>query len=199
MALIRITAPTKRSVSAIEFKEFARMRASTAEDALIDSFIAAAEEYAENHMKRSIMAQQWRLTLDDIADEIELPRGPLSTVATAVSNFSYLDSSNATNAMPSTAYTVDTDAVNPVIHLTYDAEWPSDILNFRNSVNIEYWTGYADKNSVPANIKTWIKLKTAAWYENREAFTVGSGNFLTEMPRSHVDGLLDPEVVIKVS
>lgn len=201
MSLSRITDPTTSCVKVAEAKEFLRIRGTTAEDYLFRSFIKVAEEYAENYMKRSIMPQQWRLKLDAIpyGDEIELPRGPLSTVATAVSNFSYYDSTNATNAMPTTAYTVDADAVNPRIYLTYDSQWPSDIRNHRDSINIEYWTGYANADAVPEEIKTWVKLRVGAYYENRESMMVGSGNFITELPHSYIDGLLDIHTVIKVT
>jgi len=200
MSIVRITEPTSRSVSVSEAKEFLRVRGSTAEDYLFRAFINAAEDYAENYMKRSIMPQQWRLKLDAIpaSDEIELPNGPLSTVTSAVSNFSYYDSTNATNAMPTTAYTIDADAANPRIYLTYNSRWPSNIRRYHDSINIEYWTGYPSKDSVPDDIKTWVKLRVGSYFENREALMVGSGNFISELPRSYVDGLLDRHSVIKV-
>jgi len=201
MSLSRITDPTSNCVKVVEAKEFLRIRGSTAEDYLFRSFIKISEDYAENYMKRSIMPQQWRLKLDAIPadDVIELPRGPLSTVSTAVSNFSYYDSTNATNAMPTTAYTVDSADTIPRIYLTYDSSWPSAIRNYKDSINIEYWTGYKNAVSVPEDIKTWVKLRVGAYYENREAFMVGSGNFITELPRSFVDGLLDNHAVMRVT
>jgi len=201
MSLSRITDPTSNCVKVVEAKEFLRIRGSTAEDYLFRSFIKISEDYAENYMKRSIMPQQWRLKLDAIPadDVIELPRGPLSTVSTAVSNFSCYDSTNATNAMPTTAYTVDDSDTIPRIYLAYDSYWPTGIRSHRDSINIEYWTGYADAVSVPEDIKTWVKLRVGAYYENREAFMVGSGNFVTELPRSFVDGLLDNHVIMRVT
>ncbi len=200
MALFRITDPVCHCILVDEAKEFRRIRGSTAEDPMIKSFIELSEDYAENYMKRSIMPQKWRLTIDSIPDNniIELPRGPLSTETTAVASFSYYNSSNATVTMPSTAYTVDSDRLVPRIYLTYDSEWPSGIRSFKDSIEIEYNTGYKDKNAVPEDIKTWIKLRTAAYMDNREPFTLGSGNFLTELPRSFVDGLLDRHTVITV-
>ena len=200
MSLIRITDPTSRCITVAEAKEFKRIRGSTAEDPMIQSFIALAEDYAENYMKRSIMPQQWRLTIDSIpADNvIELPRGPLSTISSAVSNFSYYNSTNATVTMPSTAYTVDTNSFVPRIYLTYDSEWPSNIRSHKDSVQVEYHTGYKDKNSVPEDIRTWVRLRTAAYIDNREPMTIGSGNFLTELPRSFIDGLLDRHTISNI-
>ena len=200
MGLIRISDPASRCITVDEAKEFKRIRASTAEDPMIQNFIALAEDYAENYMKRSIMPQQWRLTIDSIPanDVIELPRGPLATASTAVSNFSYYNSSNSTVTMPSTAYTVDTNSFVPRIYLTHDSVWPSDIRNYRDSVQVEYHTGYADKNSVPDDIKTWLKLRTAVYIDSREPIIIGSGNFLTELPRSFIDGLLDRHTISNV-
>jgi len=151
-------------------------------------------------MKRWVITQHCRLKLAAIpaADLIELPRGPLSSAATAVSNFSYYDSTGGTNAMPATAYAVDADALVPRIYLAYDSEWPSDIRSYHDSINIEYWAGYSCVNDVPEDIKTWIKLRVGAYYENRESLMVGSGNFISELPRSYVDGLLDRHAVIRV-
>ena len=200
MSLSRITGPTTYCITVDEAKEFSRIRASTAEDYLIRSFIQTAESYAENYMKRSIMPQTWRIKLDAIPanDIIELPRGPLSTSTAAISNFSYYNSTNATVTMPATAYTVDRDSLVPRIYLAYDSEWPSNIRSHKDSINIEYNTGYVNKAAVPEDIKTWIKLRTAPYIENRESVIVGSGNFISELPRNFVDGLLDRHVISNI-
>ena len=199
MSIIRITDPVSFAVSLAEVKEFVKLPGSTAEDDLFVSFLKSAESYAENYMKRSIMPQQWRLRIDSVSDNIQLLRGPLSTVSTAVSNFSYYDSTNGTNAMPSTCYTVDTNYEYPRIYRTYDADWPDDIRPSAESVNIEYWTGYKNKDSVPEPIKAWIKLRVASQWQNREAIMIGSGNFLTQLPHNYVDGLLDEFVILQVA
>ena len=199
MSLTRITAPTSWVVNEAEAKSFWRIRASTAEDRLIRGILQTVESYGENYTKQSFMPQQWRLKLDNIADEIELPRGPLSTVSTAVSLFTYLNSTGGTSTMPSTSYTVDANSNPPRIYLAWDSEWPSNIEAYHDSITIEYWTGYADRDSVPEAIKTWIKVRGGAYFENREALMVGSGNFISELPRSFVDGMLDEYCVIKVT
>lgn len=200
MSLLRITDPTSYCVSIADIKEFVRLRGSTAEDYLFRSVLQAAESYAENYMKRAIMPQQWRLTMDAIpaGDIIELPRPPLSTVSTAVAAFTYTDTTGGTQTMPSTAYDTDTASEPARIYAAYDSVWPSDIRSHKDVIKIDYWTGYANRDSVPEGIKTWVKLRAAAYYENREAIMVGSGNFIDELPRSYVDGLLDEFCVIKV-
>ena len=200
MSLIRITEPATYSVNIAEIKEFARIRGSTAEDYLLRAFVKTAESYAENYMKRAIMPQQWRLTLDAIPadDIIELPRPPLSTETTAVSAFTYTDTTGGTQTMPSTCYDMDTASEPPRLYAAYDSVWPSDIRSHKDVITVDYWAGYADKDSVPEGIKTWIKLRCGAYYENREAVMVGAGNFIDELPRSFVDGLLDEFCVITV-
>lgn len=200
MSLIRITEPASYCVSIADIKDFVRLRGSTAEDYLFRSVLQAAESYAENYMKRSIMRQQWRLTLDAIPadDVIELLRPPLSTVTTAVSAFTYTGTTGGTITMPATAYDTDTASEPPRLYLAYDSVWPSDIRGHKDVIKIDYWTGYADKAGVPEGIKTWVKLRAAAYYENREAVMVGTGNFIDELPRSFVDGLLDEYSIITV-
>lgn len=198
MSLQRITSPTSYAVNVAEAKAFCRIRGSTAEDYLIRGILQAVESYGENLTKRSFMPQQWRLKCDNISDELELPRGPLSSAATAVSLFTYMDSSGGTNSMPSTSYTVDGAAEPPRIYRTYDRSWPSGVISYTNAVSVEYWTGYPSRAGVPEAIKTWIKVRTGAYYENREALMVGTGNFISELPRSYVDGLLDEFCLIKV-
>ena len=176
MSLSRITDPTSACVKVAEAKEFLRIRGSTAEDYLFRSFIKVAEDYAENYMKRSIMRQQWQYKLDAIPadDVIELPRGPLATVTSAVSNFSYYDSTNATNAMPTTAYTVDTAVTIPRIYLAYDSYWPTGIRNHRDSINIEYWTGYA--NAEPPSLNCPLERCSSDCCEPFYPVGIGSGN-----------------------
>ena len=48
------------------------------------------------------------------------------------------------------------------------------------------------------SIKQWVKLRVGSMYENRESLMVGSGNFISELPHSYVDGLLDEFVVQSV-
>ena len=204
MALKRITAPSTQCVTVDEVKDFLRLQGTTSEDYLIQSFIKSAESYAENYMKRSINKQQWELRLDEFPDldekvqDIELPRPPLSTVSSEVV-VSYVKDTTLgdTTSVASTAFTIDYYSEPGIIYPSYDNEWP-DPKEIPNAVRVTYYSGYSTPANVPEAIKHWVKLRVGSMYENRESLMVGIGNFISELPHSYVDGLLDEFVVQSV-
>jgi uncharacterized phiE125 gp8 family phage protein len=204
MALKRITAPSTQCVTVDEVKDFLRLQGTTSEDYLIQSFIKSAESYAENYMKRSINKQQWELRLDEFPDldekvqDIELPRPPLSTVSSEVV-VSYVKDTTLgdTTSVASTAFTIDYYSEPGIIYPSYDNEWPEP-KEIKNAVRVTYYSGYSTPANVPEAIKHWVKLRVGSMYENRESLMVGTGNFISELPHSYVDGLLDEFVVQSV-
>jgi uncharacterized phiE125 gp8 family phage protein len=201
MALKRITAPSTQCVTVAEVKDFLRLQGTTSEDYLLLAFIKSAESYAENYMKRSINRQQWELRLDGFEGhdgDVELPRPPLTTVSSEVV-LSYVEDTTAgnTTSMASTAFTIDYHSEPGVLYPSYDNEWP-ETRDEPNAVRVTYYSGYATPALVPESIKQWIKLRVGAMYENRESLMVGTGNFISELPHSYVDGLLDEFVVQSV-
>ena len=198
MSLKRITAPSTQCVTVSEVKDFLRLQGTTSEDYLLLAFIKAAESYAENYMKRSINKQQWELRLDDFNGhdgDIELPRPPLTTVSSeVVVNYVKDTTAGDTTSISATALTVDYQSEPGVLYPSYDNEWP-DHRDEHNAVRITYYSGYATPSLVPESIKQWVKLRVGSMYENRESLMVGTGNFISELPHSYVDGLLDEFVV----
>ena len=198
MSLKRITAPSTQCVTVSEVKDFLRLQGTTSEDYLLLAFIKAAESYAENYMKRSINKQQWELRLDDFNGhdgDIELPRPPLTTVSSeVVVNYVKDTTAGDTTSISATALTIDYQSEPGVLYPSYDNEWP-DPRDEKNAVRITYYSGYATPALVPESIKQWVKLRVGSMYENRESLMVGTGNFISELPHSYVDGLLDEFVV----
>ena len=200
MSLRLITPATVNCVASTEALTWIRGSSRLAEIDLLTAQIKTAELYAENYTKRAIMGQTWRLTIDSIPsnDIIELPRPPLQTPATANVTFEYIDSTGGTQTMPSTCYTIDAESEPARIYRAYDAYWPNDIRDHKNAITIEYNVGVTATSAVDERFKTWMKYRIASMYENREGVIIGSNNFLTEMPRDYVDGLLDGLCVITV-
>ena len=201
MALKRITAPSTQCVTVDEVKDFLRLQGTTSEDYLLLAFIKSAESYAENYMKRSINKQQFELRIDGFNGhdgDIELPRPPLTTVSSEVV-VTYVKDTTAgdTTSISATALTIDYQSEPGVLYPSYDNDWPEP-RDERNAVRITYYSGYATPTLVPDAIKQWVKLRVGAMYENREALMVGTGNFVSELPHSYVDGLLDEFVVQSV-
>jgi hypothetical protein len=76
--------------------------------------------------------------------------------------------------------------VTGVDSVTYGQSWPA-IRCQREAVKVIFSTGYLDAASVPEPIKTWIKLRVGALYENRESWTYDK-----PLERNaHTDYLLD--------
>ena len=202
MALRQITGTTGQCVSVEDVKDFLRIQ-TTAEDAMLEAFITAAETWGENYTKRSFMRQQWELRVDDFPSVstgmIKLPRGPLSTVSTEVV-VTYVEDTTVgnTTTISSSALSVDYYSIPGYVYPSYDNDWPDDVRDERNAVRITYYTGKENAVHVPEEIKHWIKLRVGSMYENRESVMVGNfGNQFAELPRSYVDGLLDPYVLME--
>jgi uncharacterized phiE125 gp8 family phage protein len=199
MALRLQTPASTPAVTPAEAK--AHMNVDIADDdALITAFIAAATLAGEGIMGRAIMPQKWALTLDSFvppvqqfgvvsqqAYAINLQRPPV----TGVDSINYADPLTGTmTLLASTEYQVDTSSdVTARVAPAYGKYWPAARAQM-GAVQIIFSTGYADATKVPESIKTWIKLRVAALYENREEFATGRGIVVAEMP--FVDSLLDP-------
>lgn len=166
---------------------------NTSEDTLFTGvWIPAAVEACEQLLRRSIMLQTWRLTLDEFEDEISLPWPKVL----AVSAVEYRDTAGAWQTLDAAYYEVDTDAAPGRLKLASGYSWPS-LYDGINTVKITYTAGYASGNeaaqqaAVPANIKHWLLLATGTAYAQRESLAAGVN--LLELPGRTFDGLLDRE------
>jgi uncharacterized phiE125 gp8 family phage protein len=195
-----ITDSTAEPVSVADLKLFMRLSTvSTTEDALLAALEKAARKHAENFTRRPCMPQTFQLVMDGFpGSEIILPRAPLSSTASDVV-ITYLDAVSANSTSLSTSvYGVDTLAEPPRVFLLDGQDWP-DHYTQRNAVTVQFVAGYPlDLSSAPAppeGITNWIKMRVSQMYEYREPMQAGN---MTELPRSYVDGLLDPYVLIDV-
>jgi len=196
-----ITDSTAEPVSVADLKLFMRLStATTTEDTLLTALEKAARKHAENYTSRPCMPQTYQLVMDEFPDtEIILPRAPLSSTAGDVA-ITYLDAVSANSTtLSTTVYGVDTQAEPGRVYLRDGQEWP-DHYTQRNAVTVQFVAGYPlDSSSGPAppeGITAWIKMRVSQMYEFREP--VITGTIVSELPRSFVDGLLDPYVLIDV-
>ena len=83
--------------------------------------------------------------------------------------------------------------------------WERFIFTFKYvilAVSIQFVAGFPINTAIPAtdtcpeSIETWIKMRAAALYENRESIVMGNMN---ELPGNFLDGLLDEHVLIEVN
>jgi len=178
-----IIPPVNEPVTLDDIKVYARIDSSD-EDALIATLISSAREAAEKHMRRALMTQTWRLTVDlpcdgwgnalpagtynlpisvlsgDLPDEFDLPYAPLQSI-TSVTTF---NTANASAVYAASNYFADTSNSRLVLNNT--AVWPSS-LRTKATVQILYVCGYGTSANVPALIKTAIKMHVQKMYDDR--------------------------------
>ena len=184
MPLISITPRALQPITLAEAKLHLRVDTGS-DDTLINVLIIAATDAAEHLMGRAVLPQTWQLTLDSFeANEITLQKPPIS----AITSVKYLQSSDGvlTTLSPGAYVLATANDYTARLVPAYGTNWPAS-RRMPEAVRIVFVTGYADATSVPELIKAWIKLRLAALYENRQAWTEGKA--IEQNP--FVDRLLD--------
>lgn len=179
-----VTAPATEPVSLTEAKAWAKVD-DTADDTLITSLIVAARESAEQFLRRSLITQTWKLSIDlpasrfddslgegvydlpvtalysGLPSAIRLPKGPVQSI-TSVKTY---DLDNTESTYSSSNYTVDTDGDRLV--LNYGAIWPTNLRRTAAAL-ITYVAGYGDASTdVPQAIRTAILMHIQKMYDGR--------------------------------
>ncbi|MEN6336641.1 MAG: head-tail connector protein [Phycisphaerales bacterium] len=140
---------------------------NTNEDALIDSYIDAATEWAQVYQGRKYLTQ----TCVDYFDSWPSAIRPRWCPLIAVTSIQYIDESGVLQTLAADQYDVDVDKQPGRIVPAYDCDWPS-IRGDINGIIVTYTAGYgSDEDDVPGYIRTAILLIVAHWYANREVVT----------------------------
>lgn len=204
------TQPAAEPVSLDEVKAFARLD-SVDEDALIEMFITAARQAAEEYMGRAIMQQTMVLRMDFFpgivallprylatsAAPVPLPRPPLVTV-TGVRTL-YEDDSTIQNWSLDQYYWLPGDDARFVIRK--GSVPPINVERYRGGFEIEYVAGYGNtgdstvnqRKAVPAPIRLGVMLWAASMYAARGLARGGA----TEPP-PEAKPLLDPYKIVRM-
>lgn len=197
IGLTRTVAPTASLLTVAQVKAHCRID-TTADDALIPTYIQAATEHCEMDCGRSFLTQTWVLSLPrfdhhihvpqwcgatipfywDLAPQKRicfLPRPPLQSVTSVV----YTDESGVSRTLDPSQYIVDTygqfGSIRPV------QQWPRTRMDDPSAVVVTFVAGYgATPASVPASVQMAVTLCAAFMYENREPIV--SGVTVTPMP-----------------
>lgn len=206
-ARTRITVqPTAQAVPLADLKLHLRVT-HDAEDALILAVLAAAVSDGEHLTNRQWLQATRVLTMDAFpADDgpVELPRPPLQSVTSV----QYVDLDGVTQTMDATDYQLDNSSgtMPAKLYPGYGMTWPETRDQF-GAVTITYVCGWpqapesADPDAVdiadlPPGIVAWLKLRAADRYAQRESVAMENrAQSFVALPRSYVDGLLDPWVV----
>lgn len=181
-----LVAPTAYCVDVTAAKLHCRVDVAD-DDTLLTGMIAAAQEEAETIMHRAVLTQQWRLLLDafDACDPV-IPLRPATVVS--VDSVKYVDTAGVQQTL-----VAGTDFQASVggrftsrLAPAYGKAWPSTRAQM-DAVQIDVTCGWATPAAVPQVIKQWVLMRVGAYYENREAWTLGK----PIERNSFVDCLLD--------
>ncbi|MCK9600685.1 MAG: hypothetical protein M0R06_16710 [Sphaerochaeta sp.] len=137
------------------------------EDDLLEDWITAAREWAEDYHGYAYITQTWQLFLEQwpLDNYIDLPMPPLQSVT----HLKYTDKDGDTTEWDSDNYIVNTDREPGRLTLAYGKAWPTGVvLSPDLPIEIEYIAGYGDTAAgVPKRVKSAIKLLVGMLYRNR--------------------------------
>jgi len=168
MSLTLISPPVSEPVSIADLKAHLRVTSSD-EDSIIAGLGLAARQAIEARYGLCILAQSWRLALDQLPEcAIVLPFSPIISVESVG-----VVSHGVTEVLPPAHYEFQAGLVGRVC-----LKMPSSsVAEFRTlagrtsslgALSINFTAGWIDVNSVPEEVKLAIKVLTAHFFENRE-------------------------------
>lgn len=173
MGLKIVTRASVQPVSLEEVKAHLKVDFDDDDD-LIESFIEAAVEHAEDFTGRALVEQVWDYFLDEFpSGAIELPKPPLISVDGV-----FYQASGSEEQFDDASYVVDLAGEPARISLIDGGSWPT-VSEQSNAVRVRFTAGYADGDDSPPAvnvspaIKAAIKLIVGSLYANRETVVVG--------------------------
>lgn len=216
-----LTPPSTEPISLTDAK--AHLRVDIDDDnALILGLISSVRQQAEQICRRAFISQQWVVTLDKFPApamnvgsanwyspqwgnspspltvllpdnrtgyEIFLSYPPLISV----DSIKYIDQEGVQQTLDPASYKVDTISEPARLMPAYGKAWPAT-RNEINAIEITLTAGWENAAAVPAPIKSWMLLRLAAMYENRESDVILQRGTVDSLP--YVDALLAPYRVI---
>lgn len=179
-----VTPPAGEPLALEDVKAWARIDGSD-DDKLLWNLVSAARTAAEEFLRRSLLSQTWKLTLDlangsgggpwwdgvregaigelygELPRTIPLPKGPV----TAISSVATYNSANVSSIFDPSNYR--TDSSGDRLILNSGAIWPSAIRPLAGC-EITYVAGYGSTSShIPQPIRTGMLIHVASLYEQR--------------------------------
>lgn len=158
MGLRLVTPASTYPVTTAQAKAHCRVDGSD-EDTYIDGLIAAATAHVETLIGRAVAAQTWEYLLDEFADEMLIPLGPVLSVT----SIKYNDIDAAEQTLATTFYAVDLTSDPDRVVLADGAAWPT-VNGGVNQVTIRFVAGYS---TVPPAIYHACLLLIGQWYDQR--------------------------------
>jgi uncharacterized phiE125 gp8 family phage protein len=152
------------------------------DDALIDAFLAAAQDHVEQHTGQVLTPRVMEMALGGFPvtctgrgtnDGIEIPRRPVTDV-TAIA---YTDSDGVDVSLDAADWRWS-ESEPSLLRPAFSTSWPS-AYDERGSVRVQFEAGY-EEGLAPASLVAAVKLMLGHLYANREGVNVGGA--AAEMP-----------------
>jgi uncharacterized phiE125 gp8 family phage protein len=159
MRLYRTVAPAEGVISLPEARDHLRVSEST-EDAVIQGMIDTATAYLDARdgiLGEALVTQTWRLAMD-LPDEVELPLGPVQSIAA----IQYFDAAGETQTYSSANYRL----VGKKVELVDGAVWPV-VANRSEAFWIDFVAGYGTSGQVPATVRRTALMMVNELYDRR--------------------------------
>lgn len=176
MTIVKVTPPAGYPVTLTEAKEHCRVT-SSAHDARITTYIAAATSAIESMTEMLLVEQTVRIELDGFPDDvIDVPVSPVQSVI----SLKYDDLANEEQTLVlDTNYYSRVSGRYPVIRPV--GTWPTTCANKPGSVRITLLAGYDTANSpidygenIPADLRHAILVKVKEFFDNGGETIVGN-------------------------
>lgn len=161
MNLTQTVEPTSEPLLLDDAKTFMHIL-ETDEDAIIESMIISAREYAENYTNRQFEIATYELITDRIYSGFAIPKSPVIEI----SSIEYMDTLGVYQTMDTANYY--SYGENGATKLNF--ETIPEFKNDKRAFKITFKAGYA---SVPSSIVSFLKVMVSTLYENREQYVVG--------------------------
>ena len=165
-----LAGPAEEPVSLAEAKAFLKVEDS-AEDGLITTLIGAARLHIEGVTGRALLAQSWRLVLDQCPANriVKLPVGPFISLT----EINAYDDGGGAHEIGLAQFFAEPDRLLLPLNV---AGMPS--LRERQGLEIDYVAGFGtEPEDVPVDIRQALLVLVAYWFEHRDAVIVaGSGS-----------------------
>jgi len=164
-----LAGPAEEPVSLVEAKAFLRVD-DAVEDALITTLIGAARLHVEGVTGRALLAQSWRVVLDEWPEDrqVRLPVTPFM----AVTEITAYDAAGAGHVVPLAQFMREPDRL--LLPATVSG---MPALRERQGIEIDYVAGFGtEPEDVPVDIRAALLALVGYWHEHRDAVIVaGSG------------------------
>ncbi len=170
------TGPQVEPVTMDEVKAMAEVD-GTRFDTLLETYIKAAREAVEDHLKKVLIEQTLVLSLDWWPEPLKLPRPPLISVVEVRT----LTEEGVETAYSSDNYFVRTDTLPGQVVIKTGVTPPINTDRYHGGFEVEYKAGYgSDPDEVPARVRHGIMLLATHLLENPSASIAGA--IIAEVP-----------------